>query len=86
MMSGTERLLRARYCPETLPTETVVQKSQATWTLVMKAAEHGEDYVFDACNAHNKANGRQPYPSFTLPADVPGVGSRGDWIIKEARP
>lgn len=82
MMSGTERLLRARYCPETLPAETPVQKSQTTWTLVMKSADYGEDYVFDACNQHNKANGRQPYQSFILPADLPGIGRRGDWVMK----
>ncbi|MCF7544900.1 hypothetical protein [Pseudomonas petrae] len=49
----------------------------------MKASEHGEDYVFDACNQHNKANGRLPFQSFILPADVPGIGSKGDWIIKK---
>lgn len=86
MMSGTEIILRQRYAPETLQAEAPVQKSQVAWVLVMKAAEHGEDYVFDACTAHNKVNGRQPYQSFTLPVDVPGVGSRGDWVIKEARP
>ncbi|ALE01045.1 hypothetical protein PSYRMG_25280 [Pseudomonas syringae UMAF0158] len=82
MMSGTERILRERYAPNTLPSATPVQKSQATWTLVMKASECGEDYVFEACNQHNKANGRQPYQSFVLPADLPGVGCKGDWVVK----
>ncbi|QUP67963.1 hypothetical protein PSYCIT7_010165 [Pseudomonas syringae Cit 7] len=49
----------------------------------MKASECGEDYVFNACNQHNKANGRQPYQSFVLPADLPGVGRKGDWVIKQ---
>ncbi len=48
----------------------------------MKASDHGEDYVFDACNQHNKANGRQSYQSFILPADLPGVGHKGNWVIK----
>ena len=82
MMSGTERLLRARYCPKTLPVETPVQKSSATWTVVMKAADHGEDHVFDACNKYNETHRQQAYQSFVLPADVPGVGFRGDWVIK----
>lgn len=81
-MDGTERILRQRYAPHTLTNEVAVQKSQTTWTLVMKAAEWGEGYVFEACNQHNKANGRQPYQSFILPADLPGVGRRGDWVIK----
>ena len=86
MMTGTEIILRQRYAPETLQIEAPVQKSQAAWTLVMKAADHGPDYVFEACNAHNRAVGRQPYQSFVLPADVPGVGSKGDWVIKGSRP
>jgi hypothetical protein len=86
MMTGTELILRQRYAPETLQVEAQVQKSQAAWTLVMKAADHGADYVFEACNQHNKAVGRQAHQSFVLPADVPGVGSKGDWVIKEARP
>lgn len=86
MMSGTERILRQRYAPETLQVEAPVQKSQVAWVLVMKAADHGADYVFEACNQHNKAVGRQAHQSFILPADVPGVGAKGDWVIKEARP
>jgi hypothetical protein len=86
MMTGTEIILRQRYVPETLQVEAQVQKSQAAWTLVMKAADHGEDYVFNACCQHNKAVGRQAYQSFILPADVPGVGSRGDWVLKVAHP
>jgi hypothetical protein len=82
-MDGTERILRQRYAPHTLLTEAAMPKSQITWTLVMKAADHGEDYVFEACNQHNKANGGQPYQSFVLPADMPGVGSKSDWVIKE---
>lgn len=82
-MSGTERLLRARYCPETLPVETPVEKSRTTWTVVMKAADHGASYVFDACNEHNKANSRLPFQSFILPANLPGVGGKGDWAIKQ---
>jgi hypothetical protein len=85
MISGTERLLRARYCPETLLVETPVEKSSATWTLVMKAAGHGEDYVFEACNQHNMAHGRLSFQSFILPADVPGVGSKGDWVLKHSQ-
>lgn len=85
-MTGIEIILRRRYPPETLQVEAPVQKAQVTWTLVMKAADHGTDYVFDACNQHNKAVGRQPHQSFILPADVPGVGSKGDWVIKEVRP
>lgn len=84
-MSGTERLLRARYCPETLPVETPVEESRTAWTVVMKAADHGESHVFDACNEHNKANGRLPFQSFILPADVPGVGSKGDWVLKRSQ-
>jgi hypothetical protein len=81
-MSGMERLLRARYCPETLLVETPVEKSRTTWTVVMKAADHGESYVFDACSEHNKANSLFPFQSFILPADLPGVGRKGDWVIK----
>lgn len=81
-MTGTERILRERYAPHTMPVEVPVQKSQATWILIMKAAAYGEDYVFDACNDHNKKNARLPFQSFILPADVPGVGSKGDWVIK----
>ena len=84
MMTGTEIILRRRYAPETLLIEAPVQKSQVTRTLVMKAADHGADCVFDACNAHNKAVGRQPHQSFILLADAPGIGSRGDWVIKFA--
>ncbi|MCF7535374.1 hypothetical protein [Pseudomonas petrae] len=81
-MDNLELILRRRWAPETLPVEVPVQKSQATWTLVMKASEHGEGHVFTACTEHNKANGRQPYQSFILPADLTGVGSMGDWVIK----
>lgn len=81
-MDNLELILRRRWAPETMPVEVPVQKSQATWTLVMKAAEHGKDYVFEACNQYNKANVRQAYQSFVLPADVPGVGHAGDWVIK----
>lgn len=83
MMSGTELILRQRYAPETLPVETPVEKSRTTWTVVMKAADHGASYVFDACNEHNKANSRLPFQSFILPANLPGVGSKGDWVIKQ---
>lgn len=48
----------------------------------MKAADHGEDHVFDACNKYNETHRQQAYQSFVLPADVPGVGFRGDWVIK----
>jgi hypothetical protein len=82
MISGTELILRQRYAPETLPVETPVEKSLTAWTLIMKAAEHGESYVFDSCSEHNKANARFPFQSFILPADLPGVGRKGDWVIK----
>jgi hypothetical protein len=81
-MNGTEKLLRARYAPHTLPVEAQIQKSQTVWTLVMKASVHGEDCVFDACTQHNKALGRLSFQSFILPADFPGVGCKGDWVIK----
>ncbi|AVB14456.1 MULTISPECIES: hypothetical protein [Pseudomonas syringae group] len=81
-MDNLELILRQRWAPETLPAEALIQKAHVTWTLVMKASDYGEDYVFDACNQHNKANGRQPYQSFILPADLPGVGYKGDWVIK----
>ncbi|MEN4749721.1 hypothetical protein ABEH28_08105 [Pseudomonas sp. Ps21-P2] len=81
-MDNLELILRRRWAPETLPVEVPVQKSQTTWTLVMKASEHGEDYVLTACNEHNKANSRFPFQSFILPANLPGVGRKGDWVIK----
>jgi hypothetical protein len=86
MSSGTERILRERYAPETLKAEAPVQKSQVTWVLVMKAADHGAGFVFDACNEYNKAHGRQPHQSFVLLADAPGVGAKGDWVLKVAHP
>lgn len=81
-MDNLELILRRRWAPETLLVEVPVEKSRTTWTVVMKAADHEESYVFDACNEHNKANDRLPFQSFILPADVPGVGRKGDWVIK----
>lgn len=83
-MDGLELILRRRWAPETLPIEAPVQKSSAIWTVAMKAADYGEDYVFEACNQHNMANKRLSFQSFILPADVPGVGCKGDWVLKHS--
>lgn len=81
-MDNLELILRQRWAPETLPAEAAIQKAHVAWTLVMKASDHGEDYVFEACSQHNKAHSRLPFQSFILPADLPGVGYKGDWVIK----